>query len=161
MRDMGKSTAAVNMECLIFSPTLLGSHIQVAVKVTERLISHCDSQQVKLMADSYLNMIRVVLESNTTDLQIFATNSVSGVVGGGGGGGGGAGGSGRAGGWGGAQWVWRTASHKVSLRGVCMCIVSTVLTISFTTDCSQAKQWKFAYVFCVYILCKVDSSMVT
>ncbi|KAL5482081.1 hypothetical protein EMCRGX_G022364 [Ephydatia muelleri] len=50
-------------------------HIQVAVKVTERLISHCDSQQVKLMADSYLNMIRVVLESNTTDLQIFATNS--------------------------------------------------------------------------------------
>ena len=83
MRDMGKSTAAVNMECLIFSPTLLGSHIQVAVKVTERLISHCDSQQVKLMADSYLNMIRVVLESNTTDLQIFATNSVSGVGGGG------------------------------------------------------------------------------
>ena len=52
----------------------------MAVKITERLISHCDSQQVKLMADSYLNMIRLILESNTTtDLQIFATNSVSGV----------------------------------------------------------------------------------
>lgn len=50
-------------------------HIQVAVKITERLISHCDSQQVKLLADSYLNMIRIVLESNTRDLQIFATNS--------------------------------------------------------------------------------------
>ena len=53
------------------------SHTKVAVKITERLISHCDSQQVKLLADSYLNMIRLVLESDTADLLIFATDSVS------------------------------------------------------------------------------------
>ena len=52
----------------------------MALKITERLLSDCDQQRIQLIADSYLDMLHVMLESVHTELQIMATNSVSAVM---------------------------------------------------------------------------------
>ena len=52
-------------------------HVCVALKITEKLLSDCDQQRIQLIADSYLDMLHVMLESVHTELQIMATNSVS------------------------------------------------------------------------------------
>ncbi len=54
------------------------SHACVALKITEKLVAECDSQRLQLIADSYLDMLHAMLESTHTDIQIMATESVSG-----------------------------------------------------------------------------------
>ena len=53
-------------------------HVFVSLKITEKLLSECDPQRLQLLADSYLNMLHVMLESAHTNVQIMATNSVRG-----------------------------------------------------------------------------------
>ena len=52
----------------------------MALKITEMLLSECDPQRLQLIANSYLDMLHVMLESPHTDMQIMATNSVSSFI---------------------------------------------------------------------------------
>lgn len=54
------------------------SHACVALRITEKLVADCDSQRLQLIADSYLDMLHALLESVHTDMQLMATESVSG-----------------------------------------------------------------------------------
>ena len=56
-------------------PFLYSRHTCVALKITEMLLSECDPQRLQLIANSYLDMLHVMLESPHTDMQIMATNS--------------------------------------------------------------------------------------
>lgn len=52
-------------------------HVSVALQVTEKLISECDTRKLQLIVNSYLNILHSMLETNNTELHIMATNSVS------------------------------------------------------------------------------------
>ena len=60
--------------------SLSSSHTCVALKITEMLLSDCDPQRLQLIANSYLDMLHVMLESPHTDMQIMATDSVSRIL---------------------------------------------------------------------------------
>ena len=49
-------------------------HVSVALQVTEKLLSACDSRKLQLIVDSYLDILHNMLETSNTEL---ATNSVS------------------------------------------------------------------------------------
>ena len=61
----------------LYLTSLSSSHTCVALKITEMLLSDCDPQRLQLIANSYLDMLHVMLESPHTDMQIMATDSVS------------------------------------------------------------------------------------
>ncbi|XP_064391131.1 protein EFR3 homolog B-like [Halichondria panicea] len=54
-------------------------HVSVALQVTEKLLSACDSRKlqliVQLIVDSYLDILHNMLETSNTELHIMATNS--------------------------------------------------------------------------------------
>ncbi len=52
------------------------SHVCVALSVTEKLLAECEQRHLQLIADSYLDMLHVMLESPQSKLRIMATNSV-------------------------------------------------------------------------------------
>ena len=49
----------------------------MALKVSEKLLSACDTRRLQLIVDSYLDILYNMLETNNTELHIMATNSVS------------------------------------------------------------------------------------
>ena len=51
-------------------------HVSVALQVTEKLLSACDSRKLQLIVDSYLDILHNMLETSDTELHIMATNSV-------------------------------------------------------------------------------------
>ena len=53
------------------------SHVCVALKVTEKLLAECEQRHLQLIADSYLDMLHVMLESSQSKMRIMATKSVS------------------------------------------------------------------------------------
>ena len=61
----------------IFMPLLPPRHVSVALQVTEKLLSACDSRKLQLIVDSYLDILHNMLETSNTELHIMATNSVS------------------------------------------------------------------------------------
>ncbi|XP_064391064.1 protein EFR3 homolog B-like [Halichondria panicea] len=50
-------------------------HVSVALQVTEKLLSACDSRKLQLIVDSYLDILHNMLETSNTELHIMATNS--------------------------------------------------------------------------------------
>ena len=62
----------------LYNTVSLFRYVCVALNVTEKLLSDCDARRLPLIADSYLDMLHVMLESTNTNMQIMATNSVSG-----------------------------------------------------------------------------------
>ena len=58
----------------IFMPLPPPRHVSVALQVTEKLLSACDSRKLQLIVDSYLDILHNMLETSNTKL---ATNSVS------------------------------------------------------------------------------------
>ena len=61
----------------IFMPLPPPRHVSVALQVTEKLLSACDSRKLQLIVDSYLDILHNMLETSNTELHIMATNSVS------------------------------------------------------------------------------------
>ena len=55
----------------------ISSHTRVALQVTEKLLAECDQRHLQLIADSYLDMLHMMLESSHSKMRIMATNSVS------------------------------------------------------------------------------------
>ena len=49
----------------------------MALKVTEKLLAECEQRHLQLIADSYLDMLHVMLESSQSKMRIMATKSVS------------------------------------------------------------------------------------
>lgn len=71
MRVLGLSKAVTYPLCAIFR------HACVALKVTEKLLAECEQRHLQLIADSYLDMLHVMLESPQSTMRIMATKSVS------------------------------------------------------------------------------------
>lgn len=55
----------------------LPSHTCVALRVTEKLLAECEQRHLQLIADNYLDMLHLMLESPHSKIRIMATNSVS------------------------------------------------------------------------------------
>ena len=51
-------------------------HVCVSLKVMEKLLSEVSAQRLQLLAESYLDMIHELLQSNTHFFQNMAANSV-------------------------------------------------------------------------------------
>ena len=49
----------------------------MALQVTEKLLSACDSRKLQLIVDSYLDILHNMLETSNTELHVMATNLVS------------------------------------------------------------------------------------
>ena len=56
---------------------LYNRHVQVSLKVMEKLLSEVNSRQLQLLAGSYLDMLHEMLQSSDHDIQIMAAHSVS------------------------------------------------------------------------------------
>ena len=52
-------------------------HVQVSLKVMEKLLSEVNSRQLQLLAGSYLDMLHEMLQSSDHDTQVMAAHSVS------------------------------------------------------------------------------------
>lgn len=57
--------------------TLLFRYVCIAMEALDQLLMACHCQSINLFVESFLKMVRKLLESDKPSLQILGTNSVS------------------------------------------------------------------------------------